>query len=502
MGRSHPHREWSAPCLVKPLSSTDERERCSPTSTSSVTASGSPPTACTDEQAPAGADRQHAHDRWARQARHGDGAVVARPASSSARPPATDAEAGEAELRGRVHPPFRRDPRRGPRGARPVAAETADAVRRVDLDHVVPVPQGVPWFPTDIEAWTVRWVLLHLIEEVCRHAGHADIVRESLDGATMYALMAAAEGWPATDWLQPWTTEPCTCSTTDLDPISTVPGRARPTMSPGRPADHEPPAPVPRTPEHGPHDRVPSHARTPQESSHAHLDPARPPRHGHPRPRRLRHHRRRRGRRQPGRRRRRPARRSRSASATARCSSTAAAPTTCSRCGHRRRPRTSSPSTSATTAPTRPWPTAARFDEVVVRAGAGDDVVRIDETAGVAVPFTDTIPTSIRGGAGNDTLLGGSGAEDLRGGAGNDVVDGNRGNDVATLGQRRRRVHLGPGRRQRRHRGPAAGIDVMTFNGAAGTTRRSPPPPTATACASPATSATSSWTPTASSRST
>jgi Clp amino terminal domain, pathogenicity island component/Protein of unknown function (DUF664) len=37
-----------------------------------------------------------------------------------------------------------------------------------------------------------------------RHAGHADIVRESIDGATIYELMAAAEGWPATEWLQPW----------------------------------------------------------------------------------------------------------------------------------------------------------------------------------------------------------------------------------------------------------------------------------------------------------
>ncbi len=29
-----------------------------------------------------------------------------------------------------------------------------------------------------------RWVLLHLIEETARHAGHADIIREALDGAT------------------------------------------------------------------------------------------------------------------------------------------------------------------------------------------------------------------------------------------------------------------------------------------------------------------------------
>jgi uncharacterized damage-inducible protein DinB len=29
-----------------------------------------------------------------------------------------------------------------------------------------------------------RWVLLHLIEEVARHAGHADLIRESIDGST------------------------------------------------------------------------------------------------------------------------------------------------------------------------------------------------------------------------------------------------------------------------------------------------------------------------------
>lgn len=73
-----------------------------------------------------------------------------------------------------------------------------------DLDQPVPVPRDVPWFPADLEAWTVRWVLLHLIQETARHAGHADIVRETIDGATMYELLAAVEGWPATDWLTPW----------------------------------------------------------------------------------------------------------------------------------------------------------------------------------------------------------------------------------------------------------------------------------------------------------
>jgi uncharacterized damage-inducible protein DinB len=58
---------------------------------------------------------------------------------------------------------------------------------------------------TDIVACNLRWVLLHLIEETARHAGHADIIRESIDGGTAYPLLAAAEGWPETDWLKPWT---------------------------------------------------------------------------------------------------------------------------------------------------------------------------------------------------------------------------------------------------------------------------------------------------------
>ena len=90
-----------------------------------------------------------------------------------------------------------------------VAKETESFVAGVaDLGQPVPVPQGVPWFPDDVEAWSVRWVLLHLIQETARHAGHADIVREAIDGATAFPLMAAAEGWPATPWMQPW--EPST----------------------------------------------------------------------------------------------------------------------------------------------------------------------------------------------------------------------------------------------------------------------------------------------------
>lgn len=83
-----------------------------------------------------------------------------------------------------------------------VCGAVLDAVGTLDLDTAVP-PAPDPWNPTDV-VWSVRWVWLHLLEELARHAGHADLVRENLDGATMYELLAAHEGWPATDWLTPW----------------------------------------------------------------------------------------------------------------------------------------------------------------------------------------------------------------------------------------------------------------------------------------------------------
>ncbi|GAA4915261.1 uncharacterized protein DUF664 [Stackebrandtia albiflava] len=72
--------------------------------------------------------------------------------------------------------------------------ETRAALSGLDMDHPVPVPAGVPWFPKDVTAWSLRWMLAHLVEELARHAGHADLVREALDGKTMYELQAMADG--------------------------------------------------------------------------------------------------------------------------------------------------------------------------------------------------------------------------------------------------------------------------------------------------------------------
>jgi predicted enzyme related to lactoylglutathione lyase len=84
-----------------------------------------------------------------------------------------------------------------------VSSAVIDGVRRLDLDTPVPVPDA-PWFPEDVEAWTVRWVWWHLVEELARHAGHGDIVRETVDGATMYPLVAARDGLPDLPFLEAW----------------------------------------------------------------------------------------------------------------------------------------------------------------------------------------------------------------------------------------------------------------------------------------------------------
>ncbi|MGK2882712.1 MAG: DinB family protein [Mycobacterium sp.] len=87
-------------------------------------------------------------------------------------------------------------------------AEALRLIETVDLGEAVPIPQDVPWFPKDFPAWSVRWVLFHMIEELARHAGQADIIRESIDGATLYELVAGVEDWAATPWLTPWTKTP------------------------------------------------------------------------------------------------------------------------------------------------------------------------------------------------------------------------------------------------------------------------------------------------------
>jgi Protein of unknown function (DUF664) len=63
-----------------------------------------------------------------------------------------------------------------------VARETDAVVATLpDMDASHPLPEA-PWFEPGAR-WSVRRVLLHVIAETSQHAGHADIIRESIDGA-------------------------------------------------------------------------------------------------------------------------------------------------------------------------------------------------------------------------------------------------------------------------------------------------------------------------------
>ncbi|MEV7276778.1 DinB family protein [Streptomyces sp. NPDC093111] len=70
-----------------------------------------------------------------------------------------------------------------------VAKETEEFVRSVpSLDDTFPLPPA-PWFPENGRV-SIRWMLLHLVQEMGRHAGHADIIRETLDGKGSFDLIA------------------------------------------------------------------------------------------------------------------------------------------------------------------------------------------------------------------------------------------------------------------------------------------------------------------------
>lgn len=62
-----------------------------------------------------------------------------------------------------------------------VASRTEELVRTVpSLDRSYPLPPA-PWFPQGAQR-TVRQVFLHVAGETAQHAGHADIIREAIDG--------------------------------------------------------------------------------------------------------------------------------------------------------------------------------------------------------------------------------------------------------------------------------------------------------------------------------
>jgi hypothetical protein len=61
-----------------------------------------------------------------------------------------------------------------------VARRTDELVATVDLDASQLLPPA-PWFEPGAR-WSARRVLLHIVGETAQHAGHADIIRETIDG--------------------------------------------------------------------------------------------------------------------------------------------------------------------------------------------------------------------------------------------------------------------------------------------------------------------------------
>jgi len=61
-----------------------------------------------------------------------------------------------------------------------IAQRTDELVRTVDLDATQPLPEA-PWFPPNATR-SARRVFVHIVAETAQHAGHADIIRETIDG--------------------------------------------------------------------------------------------------------------------------------------------------------------------------------------------------------------------------------------------------------------------------------------------------------------------------------
>lgn len=78
------------------------------------------------------------------------------------------------------------------------ARATDEAVRALpSMDETFESPR-YPWDEGGTRTW--RWLVLHLIEEVARHAGHADIIRETIDGKGAFDLVFETGAMPEPDW--------------------------------------------------------------------------------------------------------------------------------------------------------------------------------------------------------------------------------------------------------------------------------------------------------------
>ncbi len=85
-----------------------------------------------------------------------------------------------------------------------VRADFMQMSRGGDLEEELPVGP-FPWYGMDeARPAKLRYLYVHYVEEFARHAGHADIMREELDGAQAAELLAATEGWEPNEYVTPW----------------------------------------------------------------------------------------------------------------------------------------------------------------------------------------------------------------------------------------------------------------------------------------------------------
>jgi hypothetical protein len=106
----------------------------------------------------------------------------------------------------------------------------AEAVAEFDaarLDYIAALAAADPSAPTveDPAPWygifdarpaRGRYLLVHQIEELARHAGHADIIREQLDGVSIPAIVLTAEGMERSDFFEPYVAAPGTIGAEQL----------------------------------------------------------------------------------------------------------------------------------------------------------------------------------------------------------------------------------------------------------------------------------------------
>ncbi|WP_068279471.1 DUF664 domain-containing protein [Aldersonia kunmingensis] len=79
------------------------------------------------------------------------------------------------------------------------AAEFDEFIAASDMDELIPQPTA-PWAP-EREWLSVRSIVAHRLRETAHHSGHADIIREALDGqSTMKAISEGQEWAEDYDW--------------------------------------------------------------------------------------------------------------------------------------------------------------------------------------------------------------------------------------------------------------------------------------------------------------